>query len=202
MPPHRSWWQRLRRPQSGLGPGLKNWVLETFPPLLHCIPDRWRLPFVKSHLGPKGAWWLRDKIVGQVPISARTTVVGACPLGERLQLRLRAGDGSERLLVCDHLIAGTGFVVDIDRLTFVDADLQRNIRRLEKGPALDRRFQSSVPGLYFVGFASSLSFGPLFRFVAGARFTARAVSHALGRQVAAPSPIAFVSSEERVRASR
>jgi hypothetical protein len=46
---------------------------------------------------------------------------------------------------------------------------------------LDWHFQSSVPGLHFVGFASAFSFGPLFRFVAGAACAAPALAHRLGR---------------------
>jgi hypothetical protein len=33
-----------------------------------------------------------------------------------------------------------------------------------------------VPGLHFVGPASAMSFGPLFRFVVGADYTARRLS--------------------------
>ena len=40
-------------------------------------------------------------------------------------------------------------------------------------PILSRHFETSVPGLYVVGPASAFSFGPMFRFVLGARFTAR-----------------------------
>lgn len=182
MPAHRGLWQRVRRPHSGLGPGLKNWVLETFPLLVHFLPDRWRLPFVKAHLGPQGAWWLRDRIEGKVPIATGCSLVAAAPHEGRLSLLVRAADGSQRTIVCDHVIAGTGFEVDIDRLAFIDADLRGRIRRLERAPALDYRFRSSVPGLYFVGFASSPSFGPLFRFVAGAAYTSRALSRELARE--------------------
>ncbi|HET9260763.1 MAG TPA: hypothetical protein VFP42_11620 [Acidimicrobiia bacterium] len=46
-------------------------------------------------------------------------------------------------------------------------------------PTLDRHFQSSVPGLFFVGSASAAAFGPLMRFVLGARFTARVLERRL-----------------------
>lgn len=181
MPAHRSLWERIRRPHSGLGPGLKNWVLETFPLLVHFLPDRWRLPFVKTHLGPQGAWWLRDRIEGKVPVATGCSLVAAAPSEGRLSLLVRDADGIERTIVCDHVITGTGFEVDVDRLTFIDPDLRGRIRRVERAPALDHRFQSSVPGLYFIGFASSPSFGPLFRFVAGAAYTSRALSRECAR---------------------
>lgn len=181
MPAHRSLWERIRRPQSGLGPGLKNWVLETFPLLVHFLPDRWRVPFVKEHLGPHGAWWLRDRVEGKVPVQIRTAIRAATPSAGRLTLQLSSPDGDRHSLECDHVVAATGYEVDLDRLGFIGEDLRRSIRRVERGPALDYRFQSSVPGLYFIGLASSLSFGPLFRFVAGANYTARALSRELAR---------------------
>jgi len=195
MPPHRGLWQRIRRPLSGLGPGLMNWVLEKAPLLMHFVPVRWRLPFVKNHLGPQGAWWLRDRIVGRVPMLTNVQVIDARPSDGRLALQLCAGNGSQQLLACDHVIAGTGYVVDVDRLAFIDADLRRSIRRIERGPALDTRFQSSVPGLYFVGLASSLSFGPLFRFVVGAAFTSRAVSRELARHRNVRAPTATATQK-------
>lgn len=180
MAAHRSLWERIRRPQSGLGPGLKNWVLENLPLALHFVPDRWRVPFVGNHLGPQGAWWLRERIVGKMPILTRCRILEAAPRNGRLALRISQA-GETRELVCDHVVAGTGYEVDVERLGFIDPALRKAIRRIDRGPALDRRFQSSVPGLYFVGLASSLSFGPLFRFVAGAAYTSRALSRELAR---------------------
>lgn len=185
MPPHRNLWERIRRPQSVLGPSLKSWVLEKFPLLAHFVPDRWRVPFVKSYLGPHGAWWLRDRILGKVPILTDCAIVQATPSGGRLALHVRHAGESE--IFCDHVIAATGYEVDVDRLQFLAADLRQSIRRIEQGPALDFRFQSSVPGLYFVGFASSLSFGPLFRFVAGADYTSRALAREFTRRRASQS---------------
>lgn len=181
-PSHRNWWQRIRRPQSGLGPGLKGWVLESMPLFAHFMPARLRLPFVKRHLGPLGAWWLCDDIVGKVPFFTNCTILQAVPQARRLLLRVSEKDVGEREIVCDHVIAGTGYEVDVDRLQFLDLNLRKSIRRVELGPALDFRFQSSVPGLYFIGLASSLSFGPMFRFVLGADYTSRALSCELARR--------------------
>ena len=43
----------------------------------------------------------------------------------------------------------------------------------------DRFFRSSDEGLLFVGFAAEHRFGPLARFIPGARFTANRVRQAL-----------------------
>jgi len=45
-------------------------------------------------------------------------------------------------------------------------------------------FESSVPGLYFVGFSSLPSFGPAYRFVGGVQTTAPRVAGAIARQAA------------------
>jgi hypothetical protein len=81
--------------------------------------------------------------------------------------------GESRSLVADHVIAATGFKVDLRRLTFMSSDLLSAIDAVEQTPILSSAFESSVPGLYFVGTAAANSFGSLLRFVFGTRFTAR-----------------------------
>jgi hypothetical protein len=44
---------------------------------------------------------------------------------------------------------------------------------------LSSMFESSVPGLYFVGLAAANTFGPLMRFAFGARFAAERISKAM-----------------------
>jgi hypothetical protein len=44
---------------------------------------------------------------------------------------------------------------------------------------LDPSYQSSIPGLHFVGAPAAWSFGPLMRFVAGTGFAARALSRGI-----------------------
>jgi hypothetical protein len=64
----------------------------------------------------------------------------------------------------------------VDRLTFLDHELRAQVHRIERSPRLNANFESSVSGLSFVGSTSAMSFGPLFRFVVGADYTARKVS--------------------------
>ena len=90
-------------------------------------------------------------------------------------MRLSDAGGAPRELVFDHVIAGTGYQVDVDRLPFLDSDIRGRVRRVSRAPALSRNFESSVPGLYFVGAAAAFSFGPLFRFVAGAAYSSPTV---------------------------
>jgi len=173
--PRRSLAERIRAPNSVLGPGRKSWVLDKLPLLLHYVPESRRVRFTERYLGAAGPWWLFDRFDGKVDLRLRTEVVSAKSVGEKVLLELRDADHSETRIF-DHVIAGTGFQVDVDRIAMLDRSLAREIRRVGRAPALTRHFESSVPGLFFVGASSALSFGPLLRFVAGARVAAPRVA--------------------------
>jgi hypothetical protein len=73
------------------------------------------------------------------------------------------------------------------RMPFLTEEIRSQIESIEYSPILSAHFQSSVPGLYFVGAASASSFGPIMRFVAGARFTAKRLArHLAGSAVSKP----------------
>jgi hypothetical protein len=74
----------------------------------------------------------------------------------------------------DHVIAATGYQVDLDRLTFLPEGIRSQLATVGKTPAVGHDFQSSVPGLFFMGPLVAPTFGPLMRFVCGADFAARA----------------------------
>jgi cation diffusion facilitator CzcD-associated flavoprotein CzcO len=173
--PQRSLRERLRHPNSVLGPGRKSWALGRFPMALHYVPEARRVRFTRRYLGPSGPWWLVDRFRGKVPVRLRTEVVGARMEGDKVRLDLRE-DGADKSLWVDHVVAGTGYRVDVDRMSFLDPDLRARIRRVERSPLLTRHFESSVSGLYFIGPASAFSFGPLFRFVTGAEVAAPVVA--------------------------
>lgn len=174
--------ERLRNPNSVLGPGRKSWALQTFPMLLHYVPEARRVRFTRGYLGPAGPWWLRDRFFGKVPYRLRAEVTRADARGDKVVLDVRENGEPERRIEVDHVIAGTGFEPDVDRLPFLDAALRARIRRTERAPALSSAFESSVDGLYFVGTAAAYSFGPLFRFVAGARYASPTVARDIARR--------------------
>lgn len=178
-PRHRNVLERLRVPNTVIGPGWAKWVLEHVPMLLHYLPAEQRLHYTRTKLGPAGAWWLRPRVEGQIPITTQTSIVGARVKSGKVCLRLDEQGVGQRDLIVDHVIAGTGFRVDVDRLPFMSADLAKEIRRLEQAPLLSRHFESSVRDLYFVGPASAASFGPLFRFVAGSAYAVPEVARHL-----------------------
>jgi thioredoxin reductase len=175
----RSWWQRLRHPQSGLGPGLRSWFYSELPLWFHRLPEDTRLEIVRTHLGPSGGWFVKDMVIGKVPLLLGYTPASAEVQGDHVRLSLRAPDGAEREIEVDHIIAATGYRVEVDRLKFLNPDLRSKLRTLDGSPVLSRNFESSVPGLYFAGVAAANSFGPLMRFAYGAGFTARRVTRAL-----------------------
>jgi hypothetical protein len=173
---------RIKNPSTVLGHGRPNWVLEHLPWLQHALPDERRLQFLHSHLGPGGAWWLRDRVDGVVPALSHVRVLDAVPEGPKVRLTLADASGETSDLVTEYVVLGTGYVVDVDSMPFIDRTLAGRIQRIERGPRLNRHFESSVSGLYFVGPSSALSFGPLFRFVAGSRYAVPHVAAHLGKR--------------------
>ena len=130
----------------------------------------------------------RWKLVRQETFPGRTTLtltpltqeanqldVLATPEGK--EVRLRLNDGTEE--VADHLLLGTGYKIDLTRHRFLSHGLLDAIRTVNGYPVLDGGFQSSVPGLYFVGAPGAHSFGPLCRFVVGSRFAAHTLTRSI-----------------------
>ena len=71
--------------------------------------------------------------------------------------------------------------VDVNKLTMIHPMLRAEIKADRSIPVLDQRFESSVPGLYFVGLTSVRAFGPLYRFVVGCKATAERVAASIAR---------------------
>ncbi len=97
----------------------------------------------------------------------------------KVHLQVRAQDGSERQIEADHIIAATGYKTDLERLTFLSSEIRSKLKTVERTPVLSSNYESSMPGLYFVGVAAANSFGPVMRFAFGADFAARTVTRAL-----------------------
>jgi hypothetical protein len=100
-------------------------------------------------------------------------------------LRLLGRDGGETVVATDHVIAATGYKVDLRRLGFLGSELQTDLRTADHTPILSPNFESSVPDLYFVGLAAANTFGPVMRFLLGARYTARRVTRHFSQPLAA-----------------
>jgi hypothetical protein len=85
-------------------------------------------------------------------------------------------------LLTDHVIAATGYQFQLDRLPFLSEDLRSRLHHERQLPVLSSSFESSVPGLYFTGLASSCAFGPAMRFIHGASYTARRISEQIAAE--------------------
>jgi thioredoxin reductase len=140
------------------------------------MPQKFRFRFVRDHLGPAPGWFVRDKAVGKFPFHLGCRVQSAAIEDGKVHLKIVERDGSDAELIVDHVISATGYHASIARMGFLDESLRRRIDQVEDTPVLSSHFETSVPGLYMVGLASSNSFGPLARFAYGAKFTAKHIS--------------------------
>jgi thioredoxin reductase len=195
LPPDgpRSLARRLLNPNSGLGPGWRSRLYADAPLLFHTLPERLRLRIVGSHLGPAPGWFVRDRVVGRVPIHLGVRIDELRLREGRPEIAYRRADGSREQLTVDQVITATGYRPALSRLAFIEDALRLQLRRLNDTPMLDRGFESSVRGLHFVGPIAANSFGPLVRFAYGADFTARR----LARQFA----VSRAGSDVRLRSA-
>jgi len=175
----RPWLQQLRQPRSGLGLGWKSRLCTDAPLLFHAMPLRLRLRAVRRHLGPAPGWFIKDKVVGRVPMHLGAQLGAAVVRDGHVHLNYSQRNGGDSTLVVDHVIAATGYRVSMQRLRFLDPSVRQRLHCVEDSPVLTKNFEASIPGLYMVGLASADCFGPLTRFAYGAAFTARRLSRQL-----------------------
>lgn len=181
-PQHRSLADRIFRPTTGIGPGKQLYFYANAPGLFRWLPERLRLDRVRKTLGPAPGWFIRDRVLGKVPLHLGIDIADAHIQNDRAHLEVIDDAGSRKTFEFDHIIAATGYRVDLRRLEFLDRKIRGKIRVTDQSPALSGNFESSVSGLYFVGVSAANTFGPLMRFACGAGFTARRLSkHLRGR---------------------
>jgi cation diffusion facilitator CzcD-associated flavoprotein CzcO len=195
-PKPRSLRERLRWPQTGLGTGWRSVFCTQAPLLFHRLPERTRHRFVRNHLGPAPGWFVRGQVVGDVQFHTGVTIERAEVSGEHVHLHVKRPGGETQIVEADHVVAATGFDVDLRRLPFLTPDLLKELRTEDHKPALSPDFESSVPGLYFVGTAAASSFGPLLRFSYGAHFAARRLSRHLASTQAARQRMRFPAASQ------
>lgn len=119
------------------------------PQAFRRLPKDMRATKARTVLGPAGGWWLRERIEGKVDVLTEHQVRGASASGSGVRLVI---DGPKcSTLDVDHVIAGTGFPIDIARLPFMSEKLLQGIDRFTGYPVLNRANESSLPGLYFAG---------------------------------------------------
>ena len=173
-------YRRILVPDAGVASGWKSLAVSELPRMFRwCFSPEKRHWFVARSYGPSGSWWLRERIVGRVEVLLHRRVASAeiTRNGLRLGLETPAGPG---VLETQHLVCGTGFKVNLDRLEYLDPPLAGSIACEAPGiPALDAHFETSIPGLFVVGAASAPTFGPIMRFMYGAKHVAPLLARTL-----------------------
>lgn len=169
---------RVRRPVTQLCEGWRCAFWNT-PSAFRLLPEDYRITKARTVLGPSGAWWLKDRVDGVVEIVTGSGVRKADPRGSGVRLTL--GGPVRRTIDVDHVIAGTGFRIDLARLGFLPASLRKDVSCVNGHPVVSRTGQTSVPGLYFAGAPTSVSIGPSARFLAGTHTLAAPLARAVAR---------------------
>ncbi|MFE7031561.1 FAD-dependent oxidoreductase [Streptomyces sp. NPDC057621] len=177
------WQQPLLRPESPFGRAWSLWALTYYPHPYRHLPPVIRHFLVRSVLGPLGAWWLRDRFEGKVRVNEVARILRAS--GEtagRPALTVRTLGGRVEELSADHIVAATGYRVDLAAMDFLGHELRTRLAVSRGTPRLGAGFSSSVPGLYFTGLPAAASYGPVMRFVCGTEFASpRLVRHLAAR---------------------
>jgi cation diffusion facilitator CzcD-associated flavoprotein CzcO len=194
-PSQRSWLERVMHPSSPLGYSLRSWISSTMPGLMRAMPGPIRDLMIYKHLGPAGGATLRERVEGKFPallgwtISSAELIEAPNPGDRRIKLTLTNAEGDTREHITSHIIAGTGFRVDMKRYRFLNDSVREAIKcRRDGAPLLGRNFETSVKGLTMIGPVAHSSFGPLLRFAAGSQYAAERVTTQLVRSLAKYQP--------------
>ncbi|MEU5597053.1 FAD-dependent oxidoreductase [Streptomyces sp. NPDC020298] len=164
------WNQPRLRPESPFGRAWSLWALSYYPHPYRYLPARTRHYLVRRVLGPLGAWWLRDRFEGKVGVEEIERLAGADVFDGSPVLTVRTHAGQANQLPADHVIAATGYRVDIAAMDFLGHELRTRLTVSRGAPRLSAGYVSSVPGLYFTGLPAASSYGPVMRFVCGTEF--------------------------------
>jgi hypothetical protein len=178
--------QQVVKPSSPLGTGWALAVICGAPELVRRLPSGIRRYVLRRVLGPSGGWWLRERVEGRVAIHTGRAVAQAEAGPDGIRLRLTGdGDGPSELTV-DHVLAATGYTIDLAATRFLAPELRDALVRVPGalGPRLSSVFESSVPGLFFTGNLAAPAFGPMMRFVVGTRYAASRIAPAAARYTA------------------
>jgi thioredoxin reductase len=181
--PDRNWLDRLAQPYAGLGAGWKELAISEMPQTFRRLfPADKRHRYVAQSWGPSGSWWLRERVDGRIETRLECALVGARFDDGRAILQVRE-NGTACEFAADRVIAATGFRVDLARLGYLDPALAADIEREGHAPRLSAHYETSVPGLFIVGAAAAPTFGPVMRFMFGAKHAAPTITRHLKRRV-------------------
>jgi len=184
----RSIYQRIRRPESGIGTGWPFMPAVYTPWAVHWLPDHLRLRLAYTGgLGPLAGAPMRARFEGHVAALYDRQIVGI-KHDVNVEVHTTSPMGNA-VMSADHLVFATGYQIDFDKLQFLDTALRDRIAMIDrhpvpKAPRLSRQYETSVPGLHVIGPAAAPSFGPVSRFVRGTTHPSRHLAQYFGRDQA------------------
>jgi lysine/ornithine N-monooxygenase len=149
------------------------------PELYRWLPLELKMTKTRTVLGPAGAWWLKDRVDGKIEALTKHRVQSATAHEGGVRLSL---DGARQdVLDVDHVVAGTGFRMDLAKLPFLPEELRARIYTVNNYPVVSRVGESTVPSLYFLGAPAAFSLGPSLRFIAGTHNVTARLAKTLAR---------------------
>jgi thioredoxin reductase len=176
---------RLPLPPTDVGGFASGWAA-ALPDAFRRLPEGLK-PIVSDRcIRPAASDWLRPRLEG-VPLGTEAIAVGA--QARNGQVKVDLADGSERIV--DHILLGTGYEIDVGSYPFLSPELAAAIEVEAGYPRLGTGFESSVPGLHFVGAPAARSFGPIMRFVVGTWYAAPSLTRRLLGRRQRPLQTAF-----------
>lgn len=158
--------QKWRVPPTDVGGRATGWIAAA-PETYRRLPERLQLEVRRRCLFPAGSHNLRARLE-HVPFHLGRGIVSAEHTGGEIVVTLQ--DGST--LTADHIMTGSGYDIDVSRYDLLDKELLGELTLLDGFPKLGNGFESSVPGLHFLGAPAVRSFGPVNRFVTGTWYAA------------------------------
>lgn len=188
-PRKRNLLDRVRAPFTVLGPDWRSFLCVEAPLVFHLMPEQFRVRVVQRHLPAAPGWFTREPVEGKAQFLLRREISDAKIEKGTVRLTISQSDGSSEEVEANHVIAATGYRVDLARLAFLSERVRNRIKLCDTSPSLSADFESNIRGLYFVGTAAANSFGPMLRFAAGARFTAARLSKHLAQTATFAPPV-------------
>ena len=151
----RGWWRRLP-PEEQTRIAQEFWQVGRLT-LEHWIVPRLLPDVVTSHPGR----YVTTAVGGPAEQSAES--------GDA-EVRLTLSDGST--LTADHVVFASGYRADLGRVPYLSG-VKDQISVTDGFPDLSEGFETSLPGLWITGFASTRDFGPFYGFTKGCPSAAR-----------------------------
>ncbi len=167
---------RMLYPPSDVGPPVLNQIVAR-PGLFNLLPRDVRAWVAYRAIRPAASGWLRPRF-SQVRLTTGCWTSEAYAIDKHVSLVLN--DRTKRFV--DHVLLATGYRVDVGQHPILGESILASLDRAHGYPILRTGFESSVPGLHFVGAAAAWSYGPLFRFVSGTGYAADAVTRQVKRR--------------------